>query len=977
MIFTMNRSLLLFIISGYFLLSAFFSFGQDYPMMHFTVEEGLPSNIVYSVYRDSKGYIWVATDKGIARFNGIKFEVFSTFNEMPDNEIFFFQEDRQGRLWLGTFNGELCFYKDGEFHTRHNTEFLDIPFKATHMRHISVEYDNSLIINFYDPVKFVTVINNKCKPFNLDQLKDPLLPKTLVFIKKIPGSKFKLIFSDKIEIIDTNYKILEIRKFAEQFNNPDARFSVCQNQEYLFNYRYAFTPELAITGIFPVNFNAGNLHEIYKNNGNLFYTTVNGLIINDTINILKDINVSSITQDDQGNYWISTLNSGIYSLRKDFFTSTLYKNAYTDEVKYVYAYYGHVLFETSGNELFDLYNNKITCLIKNFESNKNIDRQADFGFLIDSNYRCFNTYNKDLAIIKNVFSNKNKNTQKNIGESAKAIFLSGDYIYTKQHHGVNRFRYRESGGDIEIIEGIGKSANYERIFGMAQAPDNSIWYSTINGMYRVTDNDTDGIPQKNFDSIAFKHFDFFGKYLIGYTQDNRLFVYSDYSGGKFSIDTVPKKACIWDKMYQIDSTHILISTDNLYRVLTIDPDNKFPVKSIENPYLPLHPEAICIDRTNCYFFKNGSVIKMDIKNFLDKPDPPKLFFTAIKANGKTYNIQNEMELPYSESKQMSILFTTQSFNSGNLTYQFSLSKNGNDNWQEVRSEEINPVNPGYGDVVIKIKARSKSSEFSEPVVFTLHVLRPYWARWWFVTLSVLGLFLILWVVLRYRINTLLRIKEKEHHTEIKFMRSEYKALNALMNPHFIFNTLNNVQGLVNRNDKLAANEYIRVFADLIRQNMHNISKELISLQKEMDLVSNYLLLEKLRFKEHLNYTINIEKGIDLSEILIPPLLIQPLVENSIKHGILPLESVLGQIVINIYERESKLFIEVADNGVGMQPASGRSESKYESFGLQNIRKRIEQLGVIQNKQILLQVNETRNENGQLEWTTVTIIIPVS
>ena len=106
----MNRSLLLFIISGYFLLSAFFSFGQDYPMMHFTVEEGLPSNIVYSVYRDSKGYIWVATDKGIARFNGIKFEVFSTFNEMPDNEIFFFQEDRQGRLWLGTFNGELCFY---------------------------------------------------------------------------------------------------------------------------------------------------------------------------------------------------------------------------------------------------------------------------------------------------------------------------------------------------------------------------------------------------------------------------------------------------------------------------------------------------------------------------------------------------------------------------------------------------------------------------------------------------------------------------------------------------------------------------------------------------------------------------------------------------------------------------------------------------------------------------------------------------
>jgi LytS/YehU family sensor histidine kinase len=102
------------------------------------------------------------------------------------------------------------------------------------------------------------------------------------------------------------------------------------------------------------------------------------------------------------------------------------------------------------------------------------------------------------------------------------------------------------------------------------------------------------------------------------------------------------------------------------------------------------------------------------------------------------------------------------------------------------------------------------------------------------------------------------------------------------------------RGLVNRNDKRAANEYLRVFADLVRQNMHNVSKELIPLQKEMDLVSNYLKLEKLRFKEMLNYVINVQEDLDLSDIMIPPLLVQPLVENSIKHGILPLESVEGK-----------------------------------------------------------------------------------
>jgi sensor histidine kinase YesM len=207
------------------------------------------------------------------------------------------------------------------------------------------------------------------------------------------------------------------------------------------------------------------------------------------------------------------------------------------------------------------------------------------------------------------------------------------------------------------------------------------------------------------------------------------------------------------------------------------------------------------------------------------------------------------------------------------------------------------------------------------------------------------------------------------------MKSEYKSLNALMNPHFIFNTLNNVQGLVNRDDKLAANEYIRVFADLIRQNMHNISKELIPLQHEINLVANYLSLEKLRFKEHLNYTIDIEGDLDLSEILVPPLLVQPLVENSIKHGIYPLESGDGQIRIHIFEHNDVLVIEVMDNGIGLQAAKEGRQPSHESFGLENIRKRISQLSVILNKQILFDIREKKR--GEVSWTVVTISIPIT
>jgi LytS/YehU family sensor histidine kinase len=207
------------------------------------------------------------------------------------------------------------------------------------------------------------------------------------------------------------------------------------------------------------------------------------------------------------------------------------------------------------------------------------------------------------------------------------------------------------------------------------------------------------------------------------------------------------------------------------------------------------------------------------------------------------------------------------------------------------------------------------------------------------------------------------------------MKAEYKSLNALMNPHFIFNTLNNVQSLVNRDDKRAANEYLRIFADLIRQNMHNVSNELIPLEKEMNLVSNYLLLEKLRFKENLHYSINVDESVDLSEIWVPPLLIQPLVENSIKHGILPLESAEGKVEVNVFERGGVLYIEIRDNGVGLAGNAKADDGEHVSFGLANIKKRMEQLSIILNKEITFEISETQDTMTERKWTVAAVTMP--
>ncbi len=132
---------------------------------------------------------------------------------------------------------------------------------------------------------------------------------------------------------------------------------------------------------------------------------------------------------------------------------------------------------------------------------------------------------------------------------------------------------------------------------------------------------------------------------------------------------------------------------------------------------------------------------------------------------------------------------------------------------------------------------------------------------------------------------------------------------------------------------------------------------------------------KLRFEDNLNYSINIEDDTDISGILVPPLLIQPLVENSIKHGILPLQSSSGFVELKIYERGNMLYIEVRDNGVGLSQAKRNAQNAlHESFGMENIKKRIEQLSIIQNTKIDLDIRETFDAAGQHEWTIVTIIM---
>lgn len=978
----MNRSL-------WFLLALLLSvtrtenvYCQDFPMLHFTSDNGLPGNTVYQVYRDSKGFLWFGTDKGVARYNGVEFEVFTTFNGLPDNEVFLFSEDLHGRLWLVSFNGELCYNKNDTFHTARNTPFLKLPFQLPRVRFITPQKDSSVIITLNNYTKFLNVTANKCHIIDIKKVYQPEKYGGLIYRKKESHNRYKLTFANKAILVDTLMDIkqqFDVDTFRMDTGGNAQMFTSCQNQDYLFNNQNIYTAGMSYVAKFPADFHKKNyLNRIFLCNEYRFYATTNGLYINDTIHLLKDLNVSSVSNDRYGNYWISTLNNGVYVLMNDFKKTEQHKGNYNGQVKYSFANKGALFYGLSNGNFYSFSNNTQKCLVNVAEIKKQrYLTNAAPSFYLDSCYRYFSLIGQDLICNRNIIADKNTNKYVAAALNTKAIFYLNNHLYLRKTDGIVKLGLDTMLQATEKHLKISISHSDDRILWMTKDNADNLWYATAKGLYNITDTGTVA-EQKGFSNSTLKVFEFIGDDMVGYNNDNLLLLFRNWKT-KMTVDTLSLDDCIWDRLYKIDEGHILISNNNLYRLLTVTTDNgnrAYKLSVIDNPFIPLQPDAVATDGSVCYFMKEGMIIRFDKECLLAKQPPPKLYFTELRSGNSTYQIGDRLVIPFGESGNMTISFATVSFPGSNVRYQYSLSKSDNENWTDIKGEDINLVNPGYGKYTIKIRAKTTSSDFSRPVEFGLRITRPFWTRWWFVLLTITGIIYAVVFVSRKRLKYILNRKDKEHEMKVRFMKSEYKALNALMNPHFVFNTLNNVQGLINKNDKLAANEYIRVIADLVRQNMHNISKELIPLQKEIDLVNNYLLLEKLRFKEKLNYNIIIDKGLDLSEIMIPPLLIQPLVENSIKHGILPLEGREGHIYLNIFERKGSLCIEVKDNGVGLNHKKKEKLSKHESFGLENIKKRIEQLSIIQNKTITFDIKQRTNDTGSFHWTVVSIVIPL-
>ena len=234
-----------------------------------------------------------------------------------------------------------------------------------------------------------------------------------------------------------------------------------------------------------------------------------------------------------------------------------------------------------------------------------------------------------------------------------------------------------------------------------------------------------------------------------------------------------------------------------------------------------------------------------------------------------------------------------------------------------------------------------------------------------------------------RLENRLQLQElKNEKTIIEFKQLttelEMQVLRAQMNPHFIFNSLNSINRFILQNNRAQASEYLTKFSKLVRMILQNSQASLITLESELESLDLYLNLESLRFNYHFDYNITVPKDIDKEVLQVPPLILQPYVENAIWHGLMHKEE-KGHLDIDISEKGDHLFLKIKDNGVGREKAkamSSKSATKHKSMGLRITENRIAILQKNGLQESPVTIHDLVNDDGTPAGTEVIIKMPL-
>lgn len=445
---------------------------------------------------------------------------------------------------------------------------------------------------------------------------------------------------------------------------------------------------------------------------------------------------------------------------------------------------------------------------------------------------------------------------------------------------------------------------------------------------------------------------------------------------------------ITTRSYQLatDSAGIIWGYTNKYLFKIVDPDKPFRVFSfnygVKNPdffhfsFLP-SGEMIFGGR-NSITLANPS----ELRRNREVPEPYILQLRILNRPVEASLLNSgHLDLSYKQNF-ISISFSGKAFSMSKDT-RFKYRLKGFDDWTETTGDRLaNYTNIPPGKYTFQLRAANNEGTWNEKMLeLPVHIARPWWLTWWFRISAMVALILFAWWLYRYRVDQIRKKEKLRSQYEKKLANVEMSALLAQMNPHFLFNSLNSIDSYIIRNESRKASEYLNNFARLMRLILQNSRSNYISIKDELETLDLYLQMEALRFANRFEYEIRISPDIDGASILIPPMLIQPYIENAIWHGLMhKKDGRQGKVELVISKHENNLFCVIQDNGIGREKAEiiriQHPGNRKRSMGMQITKDRMEMINKLYNTNTSMQIIDLHDGNGIAAGTRVELVIPI-
>lgn len=1012
-------------------------FSQKRHAINLTTNDGLPTTSVRAFHKDSRGILWIGTDAGVVKYDGQEMTVYNSFSGLPGEKVWDIDEDWNGDMWFACFGqgiakydginitsyttkdglpdnsirkiachyptktyilatGKTCAFFDEEFHL-HTTEDFYITDSTNTYTEILLSDSSAMVLAF----------KNREHMF-IDLPAETIVPLTNTWMDKYNASAGFIrdnndtVFTNNRNgiVIKTDSSITEIGGMGQVFGMVE------DGQKALWMAAWNDIKKLGEDGgLFSYNDGAvtrGN--EMFD-----IQTSFGWAIYYDSI---------------QAEIYFGTLDKGIYAFPLPYFT--LFDNSYFDEQNFS----TEQIICRNGNEVFAISENTLIRILpeKKYEKltiAELVDLQIAFSEkhpeIIPKSQKTKlirHKSNVDYFTFKSIAKATNNDIMVGLGD-LNPIVISNDLKAIKISHltkspfildendtltycnswspGIEKYGHYQNIQKEKVYRLAGKSIMAKKLY----TYQNETWLcSRISGIFIEKDcairdlHEEDSTINHLVNAICF---DSSGTAYLG-GNDGRIEVLNTVERKKiFEIShkkTLP--AVLWANIWK---GHLFAGhADGLriYNLQDIHNGNyayRFFGETEGNAYRNVNNSDID-DMGNIWLATNEGIVKVDANLILNtKYYPLKTVIDNVDLFNKetdwsSYGAINRwsklpkksITLPHDQNN-LSIHFHTLNFVSSKAE-QYYYKLEGIDKEWTGPSDKTYVVYPYLkpGNYIFKAKSQNHTSGlFSTEATFNFSILKPWYYQLWFIISVSVFILSTIALLSRMRIRYIRRQENQKREIMSKISDLETKALQAQMNPHFIFNSMSSIQNFVIDNDVDEALTFMGHFSKVIRMTLDHVDNKTMPLQDELDYIAHYTELEKMRFDNSFEFLMEVDHEIDVFNTLIPPMLLQPIIENCIKHAF-PDRSHKGRITLSIKPHGNDAYqCEIEDNGIGRAAAEQNKSHKnlgHTSKGMKITTDRIRMLNKENQERYRLEIIDLFNDENIACGTRVVIVLPV-